>query len=166
MTRIRLLAVPLALAATLLVALGIAACGSDDSGGSATAGEGQADTRSEGDGDRAQAERDVRAAFQALQDAFTERDAEGLCDQLTPQAQRQTGIDGAPDATTCVGVAKMLFDQWGENIRRNAEIVRLRVDGDRALAVLTAGDKLELKRPFLKTDDGWKMDESLIPQPN
>ncbi|MEX1141495.1 MAG: hypothetical protein WEB79_04205 [Thermoleophilaceae bacterium] len=164
MTRIRLLGGPLALATVLLLALGLAACGDDSSDGSATADQGQADTRSEGDG--GDAETEVRATFQALQDAFSERDAEKVCDQLSPQAQKQTGIDGAPDTPTCVGVAKALFDQWGENIRRNAKIVRLRIDGDRALAVITAGETLELPRPFVKTDDGWKMDESLIPQPN
>jgi hypothetical protein len=146
-----------ALGAAAALAVGAVACSSDDS-------------ENDADGASAQAakqvsEKQIRSTFDALQDAFTKRDAPEVCDQLTGRAQEQTARDGGPSLKSCEDVVKQMFVQYGDgNLKRNAKVVRVRVDGDRALATVTAGQTIELPAPFLKTDDGWKMDESLIPQ--
>jgi hypothetical protein len=101
----------------------------------------------------------IRTAYGDLQSAFEARDYEELCAVTTTDAHRHIGQIGHLKSENCLRdmrrVVTMVRDApVGSGSPR---IVRLRVDGDRATAVIVAGGS-RARLPFAKEDDDWKVD--------
>lgn len=162
----------LALAAAILVAAMLAACGDSGDSDSGDGGQRAADVANgpvdggpDGDAGDAkdagdpEAEREIRALYAELADAFYGNDPEGLCSLLTKSAQQQLGALSEPP-TTCVNRAREIIEQnqKGSPGGGRPRIVSLTVNGDRARALAKAPRTLRYPVPFVKVDGTWKVD--------
>lgn len=101
----------------------------------------------------------INGVFGDLQDAMAARDYDGLCAATTTDAHHQAGQLGHKKEATCQRDMRQLVAMV-----RNApvtvappKIVRLKIDGGRAIAVVVAG-RSRTRVPFAKEDGDWKVD--------
>lgn len=149
----------LVLAATALLAFGVAACGdSDDDDG----GAGQGAAAGGGGSDEQQA----RATVESLYAAIREGDAEGVCETMTAPAQKQVaqGAIGTGGGGTCADGFQRFLDAaeraGGLNLTLKAKVGRVKVEGDKAVARVTFGKARAGDIPLVKVDDEWKLDQA------
>lgn len=146
----------LTVAALLAFTLGLSACGDSDDGGDAKAG--QADSAQSGD------QQEVEATFKRIQQGFVDGDPQAVCDQLSPKGLEETADDGGTEYPTCRKRAAAMIRDYGKNLRANTSVIKVRVDGNRAIATIKAGEVTTYLARFVKTPDGWKFDQSLAPK--
>lgn len=131
---------------SILAALALGACGGDSS-----------ESEPESEADR------VRATVDALYEAMGDRDAEGVCDQLNAAAQEQIAKGGlGSEGRTCVegfeGFFEASEEAGGLDAPRNAEVVDVEVDGDRATATVEFGPGQRGDIPLAKVEGEWKLE--------
>lgn len=140
----------------MIAALALGACGGDSDDSTQPQSGREADGGSESDR--------VRATVDGLYDAMGDRDAEGVCDQLNEAAQEQVAKGGLPgsEGTTCVEGFQAFFEAaeeaGGLDTPDNAEVVDVKVDGDRATATVKFGPGQRGKIPLVKVDGEWKLE--------
>jgi ketosteroid isomerase-like protein len=150
----------LALAATVLLALGAVACGDsdDDDGGGAS----QSSSADGGGSDEQQA----RATVESLYTAMRESDAEGVCATMTGPAQKQVaqGAIGTGKGGTCADGFQRFLDAaeraGGLSLTLKAKVESVKVNGDKAVARVTFGKARAGNIPLVKVDDEWKLDQA------
>jgi ketosteroid isomerase-like protein len=150
----------LALAATVLLALGAVACGdSDDDGDGGGASQSSA---ASGGSDEQQARATVESLYAAMRDG----DAEGVCATMTDPAQKQVaqGAIGTGKASTCAEGFQHFLDAaeraGGLNLTLKAKVQNVKVNGDKAVARVTFGKQRAGNVPLVKVDDEWKLDQA------
>ena len=96
-------------------------------------------------------------------------DAGGLCELMTPRAQRQTTryaevSSGIAKDWNCELAVKQLVDRskrtGGFKRVRNVEVLGINVAGDRATATIRFGDGPATSLPLSRHDGEWKLDSS------
>jgi ketosteroid isomerase-like protein len=149
----------LALAATVLLALGAVACGSSDDDGD---GGGASQSSSANGSDEQQARATVESLYAAMRDS----DAEGVCATMTDPAQKQVaqGAIGTGKGGTCAEGFQHFLDAaeraGGLNLTLKAKVKSVKVDGDTAVARVTFGKVRAGNVPLVKVDDEWKLDQA------
>lgn len=145
---------PLLLAA-IAAALALGACGGDSDDGAQSPSGGEA--RSGSEANRA------RATVEDLYEAMGDRDAEGVCDQLNEAAQRQVARGGlGSEGQSCVegfeGFFEAAEEAGGLDTPDDAEVLDVKVGGDRATATVRFGPGQRGKIPLVKVDGEWKLE--------
>lgn len=152
----RLAIPPVAVAAALCAAFGLSACGDDQAGGSdSSAGKNgaPADASSE-----EQAVYDTYARF--VNDIYS-GNAAGACQAMTPRIRKQMRTLGVGQPT-CERQVSLVLDTDSKKVLR-PRIVRLSMNGDKALAKAKAGNSQLYDVPFVKRGEEWKIDGGLTP---
>lgn len=152
-----------ALVATFAVALALGACGDSDddgSGSQASASQTEATTSTDGSGSP---EEQVEAAFDQIQTDFRAGRYETVCDSLTARGVQQTTVAGGSEYPTCVAFVR----EAGRLLRQSASsefrpsVIKVRVNGDNAVATIKLGDVKTRNYVFAKEDGAWKLDQAL-----
>jgi hypothetical protein len=134
----------LSLALLATAALGVVGCGGDDSGGG---------------GDDESQIRDVVRNYAA---AIADKDGDTACGFLTESARKQVEAAGAAlDADGCGEVMEKVTAQASDADRqqlKDAEVVSVKVDGDRATVQVKAGDETGDPSTLIKEDGEWRID--------
>ena len=154
-----------ALAVALVLACGVAACGSDDDGDDASAKNGDAaatqeTTPSGGSAD----EQQVRAIFDDMKDAFAKSNAEDICALMAKSAKRQVVLSTS-EGGSCETIFAKLFDSGDVTEDLEPKLTKVEVDGDKATVTAKSADKAlggsDSKKPatasFVKEDGQWKV---------
>ncbi len=144
---------------TVGLALALAGCGDSDDGSDSTAAPTGAPA-AQGSPD----ERQVEAVFVELRDAFFNGDAKTGCAALSLEAKQEFSQLGNSNAT-CEETFTQLFttDREGKPGDPRADIVSVKVDGDRAVAVLKTPTEAETRATFVRSEDGWKVASGFLP---
>jgi hypothetical protein len=151
----------LALAASVLIALGAAACGDSDDGD----GGGASQSSSAADGAGGDEQR-ARATVESLYAAIRDGDAEGVCATMTEPARKQVaqGAIGTGGGGTCADGFQRFLDAadraGGLNLTLKAKVERVKVNGDKAVARVTFGKARAGNIPLVKVGDEWKLDQA------
>ncbi|MEX1141494.1 MAG: hypothetical protein WEB79_04200 [Thermoleophilaceae bacterium] len=142
--------------AGLALAAGISACGGSD------------DERAS-DREQPAAAQDVRGGIQAALDRmkrdFVARDERGICGGLTERGRRETAESIAGGAPTCEQSATAVLDAYGDALHQEVTVLRVRREGDRATATLRSETGNTYPSRFARQDGVWRLDQSLIPDP-
>jgi hypothetical protein len=153
---------------------GGASDGSDDGGDRSAEGP-PADEAPGGDSpedDPATPEGEARTTVTNVYGALTggsELDAAGLCDLMTPRAQRQTTryaevSSGIAKDWNCELAVEQLVDRTkrtgGFKQVRKVKVIGVNVEGDRATATIRFGDGPATSLPLTRHDGEWKLDSS------
>jgi len=136
-----------AFGASLVLALGAAACGSSDDDGGGGSDEQQA-----------------RATVERLYTAIADGDAEGVCAQLNENAQReleQGGLGGK--SNSCVDSFQQFLDEaekaGGLDLTLKAKVKSVEVTGDTAVAKVSfGGGGRNGEIPLEKVGGEWKLE--------
>lgn len=133
-------------AVLVAVALGVAACGSDDDAGGATAGSD---------------EQQIRDSVSTMQKAMNERDWETVCGVIAKEARKFVmQAEGHP---TCEqGIGDLLTDDaTGTDVNQESESVSIdtvEINGDQAIVTGTQPDKKGLQKATVVREGGsWKI---------
>jgi hypothetical protein len=134
-----------AMVAALAVTGAVGACGGSDDGGGSD-------------------EEQARAAVEQLYAALADYDAERACAQLNEAAQQQLADGGlGTESDTCVESFQGFLDEskraGGLDLTLKAEVKRVEIDGDSAVAHVSfggAGRTGEI--PLEKVDGEWKLE--------
>jgi hypothetical protein len=151
-----------ALMALLVLALGAASCGGDDGddgddGAAAKAqSQGEVDPASFDDSPEGQ----IRALHARFINVFYDKDLETVCDLTTRKGKRQWA-EGP--ATSCEDGLKRFFDSVSGLAKNRPRVLRVRIDGDRALATTRVKGSQVYPVQFRKEDGEWKMDAGGAP---
>jgi hypothetical protein len=140
--------------ALLALTLGAAACGDDDDGDNATAGQddGQPqdiDTTTPLTGTPKE---QITAAYDRFTDVYYTKDPDAICALLSRKGQR----DWAKKAESCEQGVKKYFDSIQMLSKTQPKVVDVRVDGSRALAKTQIKGGGVYPVPFIKEDGEWK----------
>lgn len=154
MRRTRFASRALALAMAVALTAGAAACGDSDDG--------------DGGGDRAatetsaDVERRIQAGLDQLRRDFRAGEPGTICGRLTPRGRAETAatVDGAED---CPDAVATVLEAYGDRLHSELTVVRLRVDGERAVATLRSETGNTYPSRFALDGDRWRMDQSLLP---
>jgi hypothetical protein len=134
----------LSIAVLATASMGVAACGGDDSGG--------------GGDDQSQI-RDVVTNYAA---AIADKDGDTACGFLTESARKQVEAAGeALDADGCGEVMEKVTAEASDEDRqdlKDAEVVSVKVDGDRATVQVKAGEDTGDPSTLIKEDGEWRID--------
>jgi hypothetical protein len=145
---LQLRAVALATAATL--ALGAAACGGSDDDSSS----------SSGGSDKEQA----RATVESLYKAYSDGDAEKICEQMNEAAQEQMAAGGlGTESKSCAEALGKFLEAsekaGGLKLTLQAKVKSVKVTGDSAVAKVNFGGKGRTGEiPLQKVDGEWKLE--------
>jgi hypothetical protein len=142
----------LALATALALALVVAACGGN--GDDAAPQDAQADT--------ATVEREIQAGLDELRRGFEAGEGAAICAGLTRRGRAETAST-VQTAEDCPSAVATLLEAYGDELHSELTVVRLRVDGDRAVATLRSETGNTYPARFARLGDSWRMDQSLIP---
>jgi hypothetical protein len=150
----------IALSASVLLALGVPACGEDNDNSDEP---GSTSTQAAvGGSEREQA----RAAVENLYSAIRDGDAQQVCDSLTTAGQKQVaagGLGGKSD--TCADAFQKFLDaaerQGGLNLTLKAKVEKVRIDGDKAVATVSFGGPGRTGPvPLVRQGGEWKVDQA------
>jgi hypothetical protein len=137
-----------ALIVAAVLAMGIAGCG-DDSG----ANDGGQGTGAEGE---------IKAVVAQMQERMKDGDSAGICALLTARGQKATARQGRSKNSTCEQATTDVIEIYGDNLHRSLNVVKLRVDGTRALATFKAETGNTYDTRFVEADGQWKFDRPLV----
>lgn len=148
-----------ALAALLVLGLGAASCGDDDDdGGDGGNGRAAAQTQSQGDVDPASfdntPEGQIRALHARAVNAIYSKDPERICQLSSDSAQRKWR--GKNDS--CEEGVKAYYKSIQSLSKDRPRIVKVRIQGSRALAQTRVKGSNIYASPFVKEDGEWKLD--------
>jgi hypothetical protein len=168
---------PLALVLVVLL-LGAAGCGDSedgggDGGGSADAADSSTgggetssggDSSSAGDANKRKFTGDaagVNEALVGIQDDFDNVDGESYCDRLTPAGIKQVETFGKSygAGTECVQIMNTVADNTRKAgvEQKPSVLLKVKVDGDRAVATISNGGRPPEPMVFVKHDGEWKI---------
>jgi hypothetical protein len=150
-----------ALAASLILALGAAACGDDESEGGD--GDGKAAAKSQEGVDPAAfddtPDGQVRLTYAQFVDAFYDKDARASCALMTTKTQRDVATN-APKGKgkgDCEAGLENYFTSGGKLAKDRPRIVKLEITGSRAVAITQVKGSARYPVPFAKQDGRWKV---------
>ncbi len=135
------------------LALGLAACGgSDDSGADSTGS-----TTGGSDSDREEASAAVEDLYAAVQD----RDAEAVCERLSPAMQKQFAAGGlGPKTGSCETSFQRYLDKADQgqfDSLGKAKVRSVEVTGDKAVAKVAFGGNGSGQVPLQKVEGEWRL---------
>ena len=147
-----------ALAALLVLALGAASCGDDDDGGGDAGASAQ--SQSQGALDPASfddsPEGQVRAAHARMVNVVYSEHPERLCEFSSRKAQREW-ISGKADS--CEEGVKTFYDTLQKLSKDRPRVLKVRIQGRRALARTQVKGSNVYSSVFVKEDGEWKLDK-------
>lgn len=152
---------PAALAA--MAALAFGACGGANEAESTPPAKDTASTAASPEEERqlsfADPEAQVRAAFKGFLEDFHSGRADETCDHFTARAAAETVKNFGKAFGDCPTAMRAYMDAYGDSFTGKPRIVALKLKGRRAVLTLMSGDRIKVKAPYVKTADGWKLDE-------
>lgn len=134
-------------ALALTLALGAAACGGSD----------------DGDADPAAERQRARATVEKLYEEIAKMNAEGVCEQMSEEAQEQIAAGGlGTEADSCAEGYQGFFDEaeeaGGLEATLKANVRGVEIDGDEAIAKVAFGGPGRVGDiPLVKVDGEWKL---------
>jgi hypothetical protein len=146
-----------ALAALLALALGAASCGDDDDGGDS--GGAAAQTRQQGELDPASfdntPEGQIRAAHARYVNIVYSDHPERICQFSSAKAKREW----RGKADSCEEGVKAYYDAGLGLSKDKPRVLKVRIDGPRAVAHTQVKGSNVYTSKFLKEDGQWKLDQ-------
>jgi hypothetical protein len=146
-----------ALMALLVLALGAASCGGDD--GDDGDGGAAASTQPQDEVDPASfdntPEGQIRELHAKFINVFYEKDVETVCDLTTRKGQRQWAKG---PAKSCEDGLTKFYDSVSGLAKNRPRVLKVRIDGNRALATTRVKGSQNYPVQFRKEDGEWKMD--------
>lgn len=147
-----------ALMALLVLALGTASCGDDDAddgdGGAAANTQSQSQDEVDPASFDDSPEGQIRALHAAFINAFYDKDVETVCDLTTRKGQRLW----ARGAKSCEDGLKKFYDSVSGLGKNRPRVLKVRIDGQRALATTQVKGNDVYPVQFRKQSGEWKMD--------
>jgi hypothetical protein len=150
----------LALAALLMLVLVVGACGdSDDDGGDGKAAASQSrdgvDPASFDDSPTGQ----LRLSYAQFIDAFYGKDAQEACGLMSRRMQQKLASEMKRKRDrTCEARLDAYFQGGDQPAKDRPKVVRIKFDGERALAVTQVKGSAKYPIPFVKQDGKWRID--------
>lgn len=138
----------LTLLAVMVLALGVAACGDDDDGNTSNAAQKSESTTVDNS-----PEGQIRSTYAGFIETFYGKDAKDVCERLTASARKRVGRG----YKGCEQRFETFFKtaNFGKN---KPYVVKLRLDGPRALAFVKTKTSKQYPVPFQKENGEWKLD--------
>jgi hypothetical protein len=140
-----------ALGAIAVLALGGAACGSDDSSEKPASGDAAAKEATTKPAPRTGEERRIEVAYESLLDALYSGNGVAACALMTPQARDKFG---ASTDTTC---EKRVKEESGKLSKLRPKVISMRVQGSRAVIRAGSANTFKYPVPFAKVGGEWKV---------